>query len=376
MKVLKALQCHGVKLKPEKCEMFRSEVRYVGRLVSAEGVRVDPKDLEAVQSLMSRTPQTVGDVRRLLGFLSYYRIFIQDFSRVAKTLYELLQAKPETAKGPQCRSKVKGPQVPSRTPVEWTKNHQQTLERLIEMLVNPPVLAYSNFNLPFSLHTDASERGLGAILYQRQDGKLRVIGYGSRTLTATEKNYRLHSGKLEFLALKWAVCEKFRDYLFYAPHFTVYTDNNPLTYVMSTAKLNAVGHQWVGELSDFQFDIKYRPGKVNIDADTLSRLPLDIEVYESECTEELPMGAIQAAWEGSHVSARKDVAWVAALFISTVDESQQPSTVLPTIEQNELIQAQKDDPVISQVRQCKEDGVTLTDEIAARSDRNQQKIDV
>ncbi len=143
----------------------------------------------------------------------------------------------------------------------------------------------------------------------------------------------------------------------------MYTDNNPLTYVMSTAKLNAVGHRWVGELSDFQFDIKYRPGKVNIDADTLSRLPLDIEVYESECTEELPMGAIQAAWEGSHVSERKDVAWVAALYISTVDESQQPATVLPTIEQNELIQAQKDDPVISQVRQWKEDGVTLTDEM-------------
>ncbi len=162
--VLKALQCHGVKLKPEKCEMFRSEVRYVGRLVSSEGVRVDPRDLEAVQSLTSRTPQTVGDVRRLLGFLSYYRTFIQDFSRVAKPLYELLQAKPEAAKGSQYRSKVKGPQVPSRTPVEWTKNHQQTLERLIEMLVKPPVLAYPNFNLPFSLHTDASERGLGAIL--------------------------------------------------------------------------------------------------------------------------------------------------------------------------------------------------------------------
>ncbi len=168
--VLKALQCHGVKLKPEKCEMFRSEVRYVGRLVSADGVRVDPKILEAIQSLTCRTPQTVGDMRRLLGFLSYYCTFIQDFSRVAKPLYELLQAKPETVKGPQCRSKVKGPQVPSRTPVEWTKNHQQTLERLIEMLVNPPVLAYPNFNLPFSLHTDASERGLAAILYQRQDG--------------------------------------------------------------------------------------------------------------------------------------------------------------------------------------------------------------
>ncbi len=145
----------------------------------------------------------------------------------------------------------------------------------------------------------------------------------------------------------------------------MYTDNNPLTYVMSTAKLNAVGHRWVGELSDFQFDFKYRPGKINIDADTLSRLPLDIEVYELECTEELPMGAIQAAWEGCHVSERKDVAWVAALYISTVDESQQPATVLPTIERNELIQAQRDDPVISQVRQWKEDNVTLTDEMRA-----------
>lgn len=139
-------------------------------------------------------------------------------------------------------------------------------------------------------------------------------------MTTTERNYRLHSGKLEFLALKWAVCKKFRDYLFYAPHFTVYTDNNPLTYVMSTAKLNAVGHRWVGELSDFWFDVKYRPGKGNIDADTLSRLPLDIEVYASKCTEELPARAIQAAREGSHASKMEDVAWVPALYMSTGED--------------------------------------------------------
>ncbi|KAK3516314.1 hypothetical protein QTP70_009370 [Hemibagrus guttatus] len=82
--------------------------------------------------------------------------------------------------------------------------------------------------------------------------KLRVNGYGSRTLMKAERNYRLHSSKLEFLALKSAVCKKFRDYLFYAQHFMVYTDNNSLTYVMSTAKLNAVGHRWVMELSDFR----------------------------------------------------------------------------------------------------------------------------
>ena len=98
---------------------------------------------------------------------------------------------------------------------------------------------------PFILHTDASERGLGAALYQKQDGQLWVIAYGSCTLSSAERNYHLHSSKLEFLAVKWAITEQFRDYLYYAPHFTVYTDNNPLTYVLTTAKLSATGHRWV-----------------------------------------------------------------------------------------------------------------------------------
>lgn len=196
----------------------------------------------------------------------------------------------------------------------WTEEHKNTLGTLIDILTQPPVLAYPDFNSPFTLHTDASEKDLGAVLYQWQNGKLKVIAYGSRTLTPAEKNYNLHSGKLEFLALKWAICEKFRDYLFYAPHFTVYTDNNPLTYVMSTAKLNAVGHRWVGELSDFHFDIKYRPGKENIDADTLSRCPLDIEQYVSSCSGEMSVKAVRATWQGSQVAKKRDVAWIATLI--------------------------------------------------------------
>lgn len=125
------------------------------------------------------------------------------------------------------------------------------------------------------------------------------------------------SGKLEFLALKWAVkwavCEKFRDYLYYAPHFTIYTDNNPLTYIMSTAKLNAVGHRWVRELSDFWFEIKYRPGKVNIDADTLSRMPLDIEKYVTACTEGLSHEVVQTTWGGAKAAQEHDVAWLLLL---------------------------------------------------------------
>lgn len=137
-------------------------------------------------------------------------------------------------------------------------------------LSTPPVLGYADYRLPFELHTDASSHGLGAILYQCQDNVKRVIAYASRGLSKAERNYATH--KLEFLALKWAVCEKFHDYL-YGHDCTVYTDNNPLTYVLTTAKLDATGHRWLAALSTYNFDIVYKPGKANIDADALSRLP-------------------------------------------------------------------------------------------------------
>jgi len=136
-------------------------------------------------------------------------------------------------------------------------------------------MSFPDFDSPFVVHCDASEKGLGAVLCQKQEGQLKVISYASRSLSQAEKNYHLHSGKLEFLALKWAVTEKFSDYLLYGPPFEIYTDNNPLTYVMTSAKLNAAGLRWVAELANYQFSIKYRSGVKNKDADFLSRNPID-----------------------------------------------------------------------------------------------------
>jgi hypothetical protein len=116
---------------------------------------------------------------------------------------------------------------------------------------------------------DASGYSVGAVLYQVQQGVKRVIAYASRGLNDAEKRYPVH--KREFLALKWAVTEKFRDYLYYGK-FDVVTDNNPLTYVLSTAKVDATGHRWLADLSNFNFSIKYKPGPKNKDADALSRI--------------------------------------------------------------------------------------------------------
>ena len=104
-----------------------------------------------------------------------------------------------------------------------------------------------------------------------------MVEYTLKTVIPADQRYHLHSGKLEFLALKWAICERFRDYLYYCPHFDVYTDNNPLTYILSSAKLDATRQRWVAELANFSFKIHYKPGKSNSDADTLSKMSLDLE---------------------------------------------------------------------------------------------------
>ena len=142
---------------------------------------------------------------------------------------------------------------------------------------------------------------------------MRVAGYESRSLTPAEKQYQLHSSKLEFLALKWAVCDHFRDHLYHAPHFMVYTNNNPLKYVLSTAHLNATGHHWVAKLADFNFDIKYRPGKVNVDADVLSHLPLDIEKYISLCTCNASESTINAAVKHVKAQVQFSIPWISAV---------------------------------------------------------------
>ena len=186
---------------------------------------------------------------------------------------------------------------------------------------------------------DASQEGLSAVLYQNQEGVDRVISFASRTLTEAEKNYHWHSGKVEFLALKWAVTERFADYLRCGPPFVVYTDNNPLTYVLASAKLNVVGQRWVNDLADFNFTIRYKPGKENIDADFLSRKPIDISELKYLCSESISShsGLLGKCAEGPVVS------------VSISASSLQPDFGGDTISLTELKAKQQSDGVIEPV---------------------------
>ena len=354
--VLRCLREYGVKLKLRKCKLFHKEVNFLGRIVSEKGYKLDSETIKPILNLQNVTPKTVGDVRRLVGLLGYYRRYIENFSRIAKPIYDLLTSDPDntvkdkTIKSRQNKSATH--QVPSSCCILWTEEHQKVLDKLIEKLITPPIMAYPNFTDPFILHTDASETGLGAVPYQRQKGVLRVIAYGSRTLSSAEKNYHLLLGKLEFLALKWSVCEQFRDYLYYAPSFMVYTDNNPLTYVLSSAKLNASGLRWISELANFNFKIKYRPGKINHDADTLSRLSQNFESYMETCTEETTTDTRQAVVYAAKISEQGEFTWISSLTtdynVLAIRDSGKENT-FETINAVDLCQSQAQDQTISRV---------------------------
>lgn len=142
------------------------------------------------------------------------------------------------------------------------------------------MLAFANSQVPYVLHVDASRGGPG-VLYQDQGEGLRPVAFISHSLTSSKHNYLAH--KLEYLALKWAVVDKLRDYL-YGARFEVRTNNNLLTYVLTSAKLDAMGHRWLAALLAYDFSLKYRSGVQNTDADTLSRHPHPGQNPEREWT--------------------------------------------------------------------------------------------
>ena len=229
----------GLKLKPSKCELFWRQLAYLGHVISAKGVTTDEGKIEAIRNWP--TPTTVMEVRGFLGFTGYYCRFIPKFAQVAWPLHELMSGENVGKK---------------KAAIKWDSRCQQVFDDLKALCTTAPILAYADFSKPFKLHTDACGLGLGALLYQtREDGTEAVIAYASRSLSKAESHYPAH--KLEFLALKWEVVKKFHKYL-YGSTFDIHMDNNLLTYVLTTAKLDTASHHWIASLANYNFRLHYR----------------------------------------------------------------------------------------------------------------------
>ena len=198
--LVQRLQKENLKVKLSKCCFFLKQVKYLGHVVSDDGVATDPNKIAAVAQW--KCPETVKELKSFLGFASYYRRFVSVFSQIASPLNSL--AAKLTSKDKRVKNSIKP---------HWTKTCHAAFQTLKQKLTAAPVLAYADFNKPFILDIDASHDGLGAVLLQEWEGRVRPIAFASRSLRRTERNMQNYSSmKLEFLAFKWAVAEKFREY--------------------------------------------------------------------------------------------------------------------------------------------------------------------
>ena len=206
-------------------------------------------------------PANYMEIRRFLGMTEFFWRFIKNYARIAKPLNDILEGE---------ASKLKSEAV------TLPPHALDAFEKLKMCCMTAPVLAFADFEKEFQLETNASSEGLGTVLSQKQpDGKWHPIAFGSRELKGGEAKY--HLSKVEFLALKWAITEQFREYLQYRP-FTVLTDNNPLTSVLKTPNLDALGQRWVTALAGYNMTIRYLKGSDNKMADALSRIKTRLDL--------------------------------------------------------------------------------------------------
>ena len=242
---------HRLKLKPSKCSFLHKQITFLGHEISADGMKPGTLNLKGIAEMAPLANYT--EVRRFLGMTGFFRRFIKNYTRIAKPLNDILEGE---------ASKMKSKAI--TLPLEAL----EAFEWLKMCCMTAPILAFASFEKEFQLETDASSEGLGAVLSQKQpDGKWHPVAFGSRELKGGEAKY--HSLKLEFLALKWAITEQFREYLQYQP-FTMLTDNNLLTYILTTPNLDALGHRWVATLASYNMTIKYLKGSDNKVAGALS----------------------------------------------------------------------------------------------------------
>ena len=256
--VFDRLHERGLKLKPSKCEVFKLEINYLAHHVSQKGVLPSKRNLESIAQCPPL--DTYTKVKSFMGLVGHYRHFIKGFAKIAAPLYDLTSGDNKDKKSEH---------------VDLSPEAREAFDRLKAACLQAPILSFPDFNKPFLLEMDASGRGLRAVLSQKQaDGRYHPIAYASRVMNETEQRY--HSNKQEFLTLKWAVTEQFHEYL--SPYgknrneFVVCTDNNPLTYIFSSANLDAAGQRWVAHLASYNFSLEYQKGKDNTVADFLSRM--------------------------------------------------------------------------------------------------------
>ena len=231
----------------DKCVFVSREVEFLGHIVTKTGVRPNGANIAKVKNYP--VPRNQTEIRGFLGLSGYYRKFIKDYSTIAEPLTQLLM---------------------KNKPFIWGNEQQLAFETLIIRLITDPILVRPDFSKDFTIYTDASDFGLGAVLSQNDDkGHERVIAYASRTLNSAERNYSPTSK--EAYAVVWAV-QHFHPYVL-GKKFELVTDHRGLKWLFGRENPEGKVARWIEILQEYDYVINYRKGSTNQNADTLSRIP-------------------------------------------------------------------------------------------------------
>ncbi|GJU41936.1 putative reverse transcriptase domain-containing protein [Tanacetum coccineum] len=269
-KMFQLLKKEELYAKFSKCEFWIPKVQFLGHVIDSEGIHVDPAKIESIKDWTS--PKSPTEIRQFLGLAGYYRRFIEGFSKIAKPMTKLTQKKVKFV---------------------WGDKQEAAFQLLKQKLCSAPILALPEGSEDFIAYCDASKKGLGAVLMQRE----KVISYASRQLKIHEKNYTTHD--LELGAVVFAL-KIWRHYL-YGTKCTVFTDHKSLQHILDQKELNMRQRRWLELLSDYDCDIRYHPGKANVVADALSRKerepPLRVRALVMTISLDLPKQILNAQTE-------------------------------------------------------------------------------
>ncbi|GJZ77882.1 putative reverse transcriptase domain-containing protein [Tanacetum coccineum] len=238
--ILELLKKEKLYAKISKCEFWIPKVQFLGHIIDSRGIHVDPAKIESIKDWAS--PKISTEIRHFLGLVGYYRRFIKGFFKIAKSMTKLTQ---------------KGIKF------DWGEKEENAFQLIKQKLYSAPILALPEVCEDFVIYYDASHKGLGVVLMQRE----KVIVYASRQLKVHEKNYTTHDlelGSVVFALKIW------RHYL-YGTKCTVFTDHKSLQHILDQKELNMRQRRWLELLSDYDCDIRYHPRKANAVADALSR---------------------------------------------------------------------------------------------------------